>query len=221
MPWLPHLARSAFLSLLIYPVVAPGQTPSPAPSAPPEVKPLPPTGPSFQSGGIKATVTSLAGQASRVALSLLLENKTKESLLVAIVGPPIGVNGGNAYSPDAIGGIASCIYNPHNLPVKTLDRATEISGCLKGDQPQLTADTFTLIEAGNAVPMNVAFASPYSLDLNKDFSFSMNVAVFKESDLSASDSGGSSLTTKGHTATLPPSLRYISVGIPSLPLNQR
>lgn len=181
-----------------------------------------PTGPSFQSGGIKATVTSLAGQKTHVSLSLLLENKTNENLLIAVIGPPLGVNGGNAYLPVAIGGVASCIYNPGNRDVKSLDRADEISGCLRGDKPQLTPDIFTLIDAGNAVPLDLVFdSSYYNIDMNKGFSFSMNVAVFKESDLRVSDSGGSALSTKGHAPTLPSSLRYISVGIPSLPFDQK
>jgi hypothetical protein len=225
MKWFGHFARTALLALLAWPAAAFAQGTSAAPAPAPAGAPAATaagvsTGPSFQSGGIKVTVTSLAGKANHVAISVLLENRGKENLLVAVIGPPLGVNGGAAYSPEAIGGIASCIYNPHNDVVKSLDRALEISGCLKDDKPQLTPDTFTLIEAGNAVPMNVAFGSGDPIDVDKGFSFSMNLATFKESDLASDESGGA-LAAKNKVPTLPKSLRYLSVGITSLPFDQK
>jgi hypothetical protein len=229
MQWLRHLPRAALLALLAYPIAASAQgtTPAPlpaprpiAPSATPEVKPLPSAGPSFQSGGIKATVASISGKSHEVSLSLLLENRTQENLFVSVIGPPIGTNGGNAFDVEAIGGISYCIYNPKNDSPHKLDRSFEISGCLKGDKPQLALDTFTLIEAGNAVPMNVAFTAGMPLDPEKDFSFAMTVAVFKESELNTSDDSGA-LGAKDKTQALPKSLRYISVGIASLPLNSK
>jgi hypothetical protein len=177
-------------------------------------------GPSFQSGGLKVTVASISAQAGNVSLSLLIENKTQENLLVSVIGPPLGTNGGNVLEPAAIGGISYCIYNPQNIQRHQLEHSFEINGCLKGAKPQLSLDTFTLIDAGNAVPMNVGFAGFNPVDREKDFSFSMNVAVFKESDAnSAADSD--TLGGKSKEQKLPRSLRYISVGIPSLPLIQK
>lgn len=226
MNWLPHLMRSALLALLICPVTALGQTTSlatiqTAQAAPPEIKPLPPTGPSFQSGGIKATVASIAAKPHNVSLSLLIENKTQENLLVSVIGPPIGTNGGNTFDVEAIGGISYCIFNPKRESLNKLDRSFEISGCLKDEKPQLALDSFTLIEAGNAVPMNLAFFMGQMVDPGQDFSFAMNVAVFKESDLNASDNGGGALGAKSKSQTLPKSLRYISVGVTSIPLGQK
>jgi hypothetical protein len=79
---------------------------------------------------------------------------------------------------------------------------------MKGDKPQLTPDTFTLIEAGHAAPMNVAFGSGDPIDPDKGFSFAMNLAAFKESDLAASDDSGGALAAKTK-ASLPKSLRYL------------
>ena len=226
MPSHGHLARAALLALLIWPVMASGQGTTPAPAAPNAEPPKPPAapsiGPAFQSGGIKVTVTSLAAKGGHVGVSLLMENKSAENLMVAVIGAPLGLNGGNSYSPEAIGGIASCIYNPSNASVVGLDRAFEISGCLKGDKekPRLTPDVFTLIEAGNAITMSVAFGSFTPVDPDKDFSFSMNVAVFKEADLNPPDDNGA-LAAKNKSSALPKSLRYLSVGIGSLPLNQK
>ena len=176
----------------------------------------PTVGPAFQSGGIKVIVTSIAAKNRNVSLSLSLENISKENLFLAVIGPPLGVNGGAAFSPEAIGGVAYCIYNPRSASVLSLERSEQIAGCLKADKPQLTPDAFTLIEAGNAAPMNVAFVSAGPADLDKDFSFSMNVAVFKEADLGSPDDGA-----KNKPPALPKSLRYLSVGISQLPLNQK
>lgn len=174
--------------------------------------------PSFQSGGLKATVTSVAAQGGNVSLTLLIENRTQENLLVSVIGPPLGTNGGNVYDPVAVGGISYCIYNPQNLLRHSLERTFEINGCLKGEKPQLTLDSFTLIDAGNAVPMNIGFLGPGRVDVAKDFSFSMNVAVFKESDANADSDNP--LGAKSKEQKLPRSLRYISVGIPALRLSQ-
>jgi hypothetical protein len=175
--------------------------------------------PSFQSGGLKATVTSISGNGGNISIALLIENKTQENLLVSVIGPPLGTNGGNVFDPVAIGGLSYCIYNPQNNIVHTLDRTFEINGCLKGQKPQLTLDAFTLIDAGNAVPINVGFAGLNPVDRAKDFSFSMNVAVFKESDAGADS--GDALGDKSKEQKLPKSLRYISLGIPSLPFTQK
>jgi hypothetical protein len=174
-------------------------------------------GPSFQSGGLKATVTSRAAQGGNISLALLIENRTQENLLVAVIGPPLGTNGGNVFDPVAIGGISYCIYHPQNNPRHMLERTFEINGCLKGEKPQLTLDSFTLIDAGNAVPMNIGFLGPARVDVAKDFSFSMNVAMFKESDANADTDNP--LGTKSKEQKLPKSLRYISIGISPLPLN--
>jgi hypothetical protein len=177
--------------------------------------------PSFQSGGLKATVTSISAQRTNVSISLLIENRTPENLLVSVIGPPIGTNGGNVYDPVAVGGIAYCIYNPQNIARHQLDRSFEINGCLKGDKPQLTLDSFTLIDAGSTVPMNVGFSGGWVIDQEKDFSFSMNVAVFKESDANVDADADTALGGKPKGQKLPKSLRYISVGIPSLPFSQK
>jgi hypothetical protein len=176
-------------------------------------------GPSFQSGGLKATVTSIAAKGGNISLALLIENRTQENLLVSVIGPPLGTNGGNVFDPTAVGGISYCIYNPQNNLRHMLERTFEINGCLKGEKPQLTLDSFSLVDAGNAVPMNIGFLGPYPVDLAKDFSFSMNVAVFKESDANADSDNP--LGAKSKEQKLPKSLRYISVGIPSLPLSQK
>jgi hypothetical protein len=178
-----------------------------------------PGAPSFQSGGLKATVTSISGKGGNVSITLLVENKTQENLLVSMIGPPLGTNGGNVFEPVAVGGISYCLYNPQNNIVHMLERSFEINGCLKGAKPQLTLDTFTLIDAGNAVPMNVGFAGLHPVDQAKDFSFAMNVAVFKESDAGADS--GDALGGKSKEQKLPKSLRFISLGIPSLPLSQK
>ena len=178
------------------------------------------SGPAFQSGGIKVIMTSIAAKDRKISLALSLENVSKENLFLAVIGPPLGVNGGAAFSPEAIGGVAYCIYNPRNVSVLGLDRADQITGCLKADKPQLTLDTFTLIEAGDAAPMNVAFVSLIPADLEKDFSFSMNVAVFKEADLIPPDDVGAA-GAKSKPQALPKSLRYLSVGIAPLPLNRK
>jgi hypothetical protein len=216
MQWLGNLTRTTLFALLLWPVIASGQGTSPAPLPTGSA-----TGPSFQSGGIKTTVVSISAKAHSVSISLLLENKTTENLLVSVIGPPIGTNGGNAFDVEAIGGISYCIFNPKNDTVHKLDRSFEISGCLKDEKPQLELNTFTLIEAGNAVPMNVAFFGGAMVEPDKDFAFTMTVAVFRETDLNSSDDGGGALAAKGKTQTLPKSLRYISVGIASLPLNQK
>jgi hypothetical protein len=175
--------------------------------------------PSFQSGGVKATVTSISGKGGNVSITLLVENKTQENVLVSVIGPPLGTNGGNVFEPVAVGGISYCLYNPQNNIVHMLERTFEINGCLKGAKPQLTLDTFTLIDAGNAVPMNVGFAGLHPVDQAKDFSFAMNVAVFKESDAGADS--GDALGGKSKEQKLPKSLRFISLGIPSLPFTQK
>jgi hypothetical protein len=190
-----------------------------APAQPAAAAPAQAAGPSFQSGGLKATVTSVSAQGGNVSLALLLENKTQENLMVSVIGPPLGTNGGNIYDPVAVGGISYCIYNPQNNLRHMLERTFEINGCLKGEKPQLTPDSFTLIDAGNAVPMNIGFQSAQRVDTAKDFSFSMNVAVFKETEVN-SDSDNP-LGAKSKEQKLPKSLRYISVGIPSLPLSQK
>jgi hypothetical protein len=196
-------------------VLGQGSTSAPAATAAPSgPMPTQAAGPPSHSGGIKLSVTSIAAKTRNVALSLSLENISKENLFLAVIGPPVGINGGVAFSPEAIGGVAYCIYNPRNVSLLGLDRADQISGCLKAEKPQLTPDTFTLIEAGNAVPMNVAFGSS-PVDREKDFSFSMNVAVFKESDL---DPPGDSIASGAKTKPLPKSLRYLSLGIAPLPL---
>jgi hypothetical protein len=173
-------------------------------------------GPSFQSGGLKATVTSVSAQGGNISLALLVENRTQENLLVAVIGPPLGTNGGNVFDPVAIGGISYCIYNPQNNVRHNLERTFEINGCLKGEKPQLTLDTFTLIDAGNAVPMNIGFQSAQRVDTAKDFSFSMNVAVFKESE--ANSDSDNPLGAKSKEQKLPKSLRYISIGISPMSL---
>ena len=169
----------------------------------------------FQTAGIKVTVTSLAARERKATVALSVENTTMDNLFLAIIGPPLGTSGTAAFSPEAIGGIAWCIYNPRNVSVLGLDRNEQINGCLKADKPQLPLDTFTLIEAGNAAPMTVAFTSLNPVEPEKDFSFSMTVAVFKEADLEPSDAGS------GKTKSLPRSLRYLSVGIAPIPLNQK
>jgi len=169
----------------------------------------------FQSGGVRLTVTSLAAKTRSVSLSITLENTSNDNLLVAIIGPPIGVNGGAAFGPEAIGGVAYCIYNPRNVPVLGLDRSEQINGCLKADKPQLTLDTFTLIEAGKAVPMTLALTSLNPVDPAKDFSFSMTVAVLREAELNAPGANGD------RSGSLPRSLRYISVGIAPLSFSQK
>jgi hypothetical protein len=199
-----QLATIALLALLAYPLAASAQQAG---------------APSFQSGGLKATVTSISGQGGNIAIALLVENKTQENLLVSVIGPPLGTNGGNVFDPVAIGGLSYCIYNPQNNIVHQLDRTFEINGCLKGQKPQLTLDAFTLIDAGNAVPINVGFLGPNPVDRAKDFSFSMNVAVFRESDAAADT--GDALGGKSQEQKLPKSLRFISLGIPSLPFTQK
>lgn len=190
------------------------------PPAPPPASAAAQAGsPSFQSGGLKATVTSISGKGNNVSLSLLVENRTQENVLVSVIGPPLGTNGGNVFDPVAIGGISYCIYNPQNVARHNLERTVEINGCLKGDKPQLTLDAFTLIDAGNAVPMNLGFLGGFGVDATKDFSFSMNVAVFKESEVNADSDNA--LSAKSKEQKLPKSLRYISVGIPSLPFSQK
>jgi hypothetical protein len=206
-----------YFALLTVPSVASAQGPAtPPPAVPFGVMTAQTVGPTFQSGGIKVTVTSIAAKNRNVSLALSLENVSKENLFLAVIGPPLGVNGGAAFSPEAIGGVAYCIYNPRNAAVLGLERSEQIAGCLRGDKPQLTPDTFTLIEAGNSAPMNVAFVSAGPADLDKDFSFSMNVAVFKEADLGSPDDGA-----KGKPPPLPKSLRYVSVGIAPLPLKEK
>lgn len=180
----------------------------------------PAAGPSFQSGGLKATVTSISAQRDSISISLLIENRTSENLLVSVIGPPIGTNGGNVYSPVAVGGISYCIYNPKNINRSQLDRSSQINGCLRGDKPELLLDSFTLIDAGSTVPMNVGFTSGWQVDQEKDFSFAMNVAVFKESDANF-DADADALGGNPKGQKLPKSLRYISVGIPSLPFSQK
>ncbi len=204
-----QFATIALLALLTQSLAASAQQRAAAPAA----------APSFQSGGLKATVTSISGKGGNVSITLLVENKAQENVLVSVIGPPLGTNGGNVFEPVAVGGISYCLYNPQNNIVHMLERSFEINGCLKGAKPQLTLDTFTLIDAGNAVPMNVGFAGLNPVDQAKDFSFSMNVAVFKESD-AAADSGDA-LGAKSKEQKLPKSLRYISLGIPSLPFTQK
>jgi hypothetical protein len=206
-----ELAAVAVLALLTPSLSAFGQQRAAAPSA----------GPSFQSGGLKATVTSISAQRDSVSISLLIENRTSENLLVAVIGPPIGTNGGNVYSPVAVGGIAYCIYNPKNINRSQLDRSSQINGCLRGDKPELLLDSFTLIDAGSTVPMNVGFTNGWQVDQEKAFSFAMNVAVFKESDANFDPDADTALGGKPKGQKLPKSLRYISVGIPSLPFSQK
>jgi hypothetical protein len=156
-------------------------------------------------------VNSIAAK-NGVSLSLSLQNTSKDNLFLAVIGAPIGINGGIAYGPAAIGGVAYCIHNPSNAPVITLDRSEQITACLKAEKPRLTPDMFTLVEAGGTVPMTVEFTSSLNtVDPEKDFSFSMNVAVFREADLNASDD---------KTKPLPKSLRYLSIGVPPLPLKK-
>jgi hypothetical protein len=204
------------LALLAHGLAASAQQRAPAAPAPAAAQ----GGPSFQSGGLKATVTSIAAQGSSISLALLIENKTQENLMVAVIGPPIGTHAGNVYGPVAVGGISYCLFNPHNNPPPSLERSFEINGCLKGEKPQMTLDTFTLIDAGSAVPMNVGFSSPWKIDESKDFSFSMNVAVYKESEAGA-DSDNALSGAKSKEQKLPKSLRYVSVGIPSLTLGRK
>jgi hypothetical protein len=211
-----NLTRTTLLALLLWPAIASGQATSPAPMPPGAT-----TGPSFQSGGIKTTVVSISGKSHNVSLSLLVENKSTENLLVSVIGPPIGTNGGSAFDVEAVGGISYCIFNPKNESLHKLDRSFEISGCLKQEKPQLELNTFTLIEAGNAVPMNVAFQSGMTVDPATDFAFAMTVAIFKEADLNSADDSAGGLAAKGKAQTLPKSLRYISVGIASIPLSQK
>jgi hypothetical protein len=214
-----HTAIITVLALLAsssLPTSAQQRAPAPPPAAPVAAQA---SGPSFQSGGLKATVTSVSAQGGNVSLAMLLENRTQENLMVSVIGPPLGTNGGNVYDPLAVGGISYCIYNPANNVRHNLERTFEINGCLKGDKPQLTPGDFTLIDAGNAVPMNIGFQSAQRVDLTKDFSFSMNVAVFKESE--ANTDSDNPLTSKSKEQKLPKSFRYISVGIPSLLLSQK
>jgi hypothetical protein len=211
-----QLAAISMLALLAHGLAASAQQRAPAAPAPAAAQ----GGPSFQSGGLKATVTSIAAQGSSISLALLIENKTQENLMVAVIGPPLATHAGNVYDPVAVGGISYCIYNPQNFMRHTLERTFEINGCLKGEKPQLTLDTFTLIDAGSAVPMNVGFSSPWKIDESKDFSFSMNVAVYKESEAGA-DSDNALSGAKSKEQKLPKSLRYVSVGIPSLTLGRK
>lgn len=204
-----------FAILTVFALLAPGL---PASAQPAAGAATPAGGPSFQSGGLKATVTSISAQGGNVSISLLVENRTQENLLVSVIGPPLGTNGGNIFDPEAVGGISYCIYNPQNMLRHSLDRTFEINGCLKGEKPLLSLDSFTLIDAGTAVPMNIGFLGPGQADLAKDFSFSMNVAVFKESDANADSDNP--LVAKSKEQKLPRSLRYISVGIPALRLSQ-
>ncbi len=207
-----QFATIALLALLTQSLAASAQQRAVAPAAPAAP-------PSFQSGGLKATVTSISGKGGNVSITLLVENKAQENVLVSVIGPPLGTNGGNVFEPVAVGGISYCLYNPQNNIVHMLERSFEINGCLKGAKPQLALDTFTLIDAGNAVPMNVGFAGLNPVDQAKDFSFSMNVAVFKESDAGADSDDALGGKSKEHK--LPKSLRYISLGIPSLPFTQK
>src|SRR5689334_16010908 len=123
-----RLATITLVALLIQSLAAFGQRASPPPAA--AAAPAQGAGPSFQSGGLKATVTSISAQNTNVSLSLLIENKTQENLLVAVIGPPVGTNGGNVFDAVAIGGIAYCIYNPQNIARHQLDRSFEINSCL-------------------------------------------------------------------------------------------
>jgi hypothetical protein len=218
------LALLAVLALLTahLPASAQQRPPSPAqPAAQPQPRSsavpaaAPAAGPAFQSGGLKATVTGIAAQGSSFSLTLLIENKSPENLMVAVIGPPLATHAGNVYDPVAVGGIASCIYNPQNLIRHTLERSFEINGCLRAEKPQLTLDAFTLIDAGSTVPMNVGFGSPWKIDPTKDLSFTMNLAIYKESEANADDNP---LAAKSKEPRMPKSLRYISVGIPSVPI---
>jgi hypothetical protein len=69
--------------------------------------------------------------------------------------------------------------------------------------------------------MTIAFVSANAIDPTKDFSFSMNVAVFKEADLNSADDNGGALAPKNKTPSLPKSLRFLSIGMTSVPLNPR
>jgi hypothetical protein len=175
-----------------------------------------PKGPSFESGGIKATVVSAAAGESTVTLSLILENKTKDDLLVAVIGEPGGVSNGSTFQGSAPSGLTSCD------PYGTIH--DKIVACLTGEDPKLPVQEFTLISQGNAVPVSIPFhwvSGADKMDKTQPFSFSMTVASIKDDQKSAPDSSDPLQTHKSGTVTnqLPHGLRFISIGIPSISLS--
>jgi hypothetical protein len=185
-----------------------------------------PKGPSFESNGLKATIDSVAGYEYKVSLSLLLQNTSKEKLMVAVISPPMGTHGGGGFPAVAVGGLAYCSkLDQAGNPEFKISRAEHIKFCLKGEKPELDLQSFTQIDPGSAIPMTLVLDSYLSggsytkIDLNKPFSFAMNVAVFKEADLEKINSSNS--LTNNKPASLPPSLRYSSIGITSIPLENK
>jgi hypothetical protein len=179
-----------------------------------------PLAPSFQSGGIKATVTSIAADRrdkSRLALSLVLENKTAENLMVAVIGPPIGTNAGADFWAQSVAGVTYCANNDARIFQPTTGDYAR--NCLSGDKPPLSYLMFTLIEAGNAVPVTISLSSighgGMEVQTSSDFSYAMSLAVFKESDLPNPASAPNALKV-GSPAGTPPSLRYLSIGVAAI-----
>jgi hypothetical protein len=185
-----------------------------------------PKSPSFESNGLKATIDSVAGNEYNVSLSLLLQNTSKEKLMVAVISPPMGTHGGGSFPAVAVGGLAYCSkLDGARNPEFKISRAEHINFCLKGEKPELDLQSFTQVDAGSAVPITLALTSylpsgSYTkIDLNKPFSFAMNIAVFKEVDLEKINSSNS--LTNNKPTSLPSSLRYSSIGITSISLENK
>ncbi|MGZ8157643.1 MAG: hypothetical protein ACXWT1_03915 [Methylobacter sp.] len=191
----------------------------PAPVPPPVEATAPPApkGPSFESNGLKATIDTVAGQRVNVSLSLLLQNISKEKLMVAVIGPPMGTNGGHGFFATNVSGVPFCAK-----PVEKRQRidydarqAAHNKFCLFGTKPELDFETFAVLDAGSAIPVTMSLKAKKSVDLNNSFAFSMAIAVFKEADLRQGAASANSLTS-GQAATKPASLRFTSVGISNI-----
>jgi hypothetical protein len=172
--------------------------------------------PTFLSSGLKATVVTAAAQKDTGTLSLLLENTTQNDILVAAIGPAVGVNSGNTMVSNSISGIAACDGNAR-------DWHNRVINCLENEKPYLPLNEFTSIEHGNTIPFNITLAVPWhAVDKEMPVAFSLSVALMPESPASTVDQGDPLRVSHAakHQAGLPDGMKFITVGFPSIDISQ-
>jgi hypothetical protein len=186
-------------------------------AAPPQITTNAPTGPSFQSAGLKLTLNSLAvsKDGEQVTISALLTNNAQGDTAVAFVGRGLIVdNRGNSFYSIASAGIASCgvsdrDWNVNNSAVKNTQ------DCITGKT--LPFEQWTLLSKGQTSPGTFAFRFEKGDKSNRGLSFSFSIALaYYPADTMDATAKPDALSAPG-TALPKPKPRLLSVGIISVP----
>lgn len=212
-----QIGPSALLSLIATMTLATtswAENAAPAVAAPAAA----PSGPSFQSAGVKMTLISLALSkgGDHVAVSAVITNSGPSDIAIAFVGPGLAVdNKGNSFVTKNVGGFADCGGGDSNFNWNG-NKSKNTQDCITGKS--IPFEQWTIVGSGQTAPGSFVF------DIDKGdrnergtvFSFSSTMAFYPVQNLDAPSSpdtlkGGSEVASKQKA-------RMLSIGITSIPV---